>query len=286
MLSLCTLDVHAAFAEDFRIVTWNSTGEQPPRDTTLRDEVNALNNAYPATPTRSILNQEALQAISGAIYNMLNNPAVPPNGLGPNYQRPPQHTTENLNGTGRGYNALLANNLTINQGLTLHNYQNDATFTNWVNSLSQAQQTIVWNEVNRWRPPVSMGLQTASGQTVRLMTWHAPLDVSQLLSACPQPAGGAPLDAFLFLEQSSLLNNVAGINIVIIAGELNMTQGDLQNTCGGLYEPLSNFEGVSSNLDRILAWRPVGANPTFFENRRTPTPGLSPHDIFSARVHW
>lgn len=263
---------------DLRILTWNSTGEDNYKAAELRNEINYLNVTYPGTPTKVVLNQEAQAPANGPIYNMLNDTGGA--GIGPNYTRPPMHIQEMIGGGGRGYTALTHNTLGVTVPLRLHDYTQDAIFTTWVNSLYPSQRTTVWNEVANWRPPAYMQFNYANN-VVRLITWHAPLGRSGLLVGCTT-RGGAPLDAFLFLEQSRLLNRVAGVDIVIIAGDLNMTAQDLSTTCQG-YEPLAAFTGESNNLDHILGWR-HGAPVNYAEARAVRSSSV--HDIFSCRVSW
>jgi hypothetical protein len=264
---------------DLRIVTWNSTGESAAKAGELLAEINYLNATYPATPVMVVLNQEAQNAAGGAIYAMLNIAGA--GGIGAAYTRPPAHIQEMLTGGGAGYTELDSTAVAVTAGLTLHNYLADPTFVAWVGALPPNQQTTARNEVTAWRPPAAMEL-TCGGDTVRLITWHAPLGLSGLLTGCTT-TGGAPLDAFLFLDQSDILQGANNPDIVIIAGDLNMTSADLAAKCYA-YEPLAQFTGVSSNLDHIVAWLPNGGAPQFFEARSVASSSV--HNIVSCRVSW
>ncbi|NEO81150.1 hypothetical protein [Moorena sp. SIO4G3] len=281
ILSFSMLNVQSASAVDLRVLTWNSTGESANNATELRNEINYLNGRYPRDPVKAIFNQEAKKLSGGDIYNMLNNTGA--GGIGLNYTRPPRHITELINGTGRGYNALAHNTVTITQPLTHQNYTTDPIFHTWQKTLNPSQSNTVNDEVKNFRPPVYMEFNY-SGRNVRLITWHAPIGQSGILKGCTTQ-GLAPLDAFLFLEQSSLINNTTGIDIIIIAGDLNMTSKDLKTKCQG-YEPLKKFDGESSNLDHILAWRPSGGTVNYLEPRSTSSPSSDDHNIFSSRVNW
>jgi len=264
---------------DLRILTWNSTGEDVNKSSELLAEITYLNTTYPATPVMVVLNQEAQNAAGGAIYTMLDWAGA--GGVGPNYTRPPAHITERPNGGGAGYTEMPYNTIVVTAGLGLYSYAGDPAFTGWVSALSPQQQATAWNEVTGWRPPAAMEL-TYAGNTVRLITWHAPLGLSGLLTGCTTK-GGAPLDAFLFMDQSNVLRGANNPDIVIIAGDLNMTSSDLAAKCHG-YEPLASFTGESSWLQHILAWLPNGGNVQFLEPRRVPSSSV--HDIFSCRVSW
>jgi hypothetical protein len=259
-----------------RIVTWNSTGEDAVKAAELSREMSFLNNNYPAAPVRLVLNQEAQQGTGGAIYAMLNDPGV----LGPAYTRPPAHIPEMPNGGGCGYTALAHGTLAVTLGLRLYDYGTDASFQAWLAKLPPRQRETASREVERWRPPAVMEL-TCDGSLVRLITWHAPLDQSGVLTGCTTE-GGAPLDAFLFMDQSRVLPGSNKPDIIIIAGDLNMTDSDLGTSCSQ-YEPLRHFAGKSSGLDHILAWSRSGT-AKFVEAERFGSHSV--HDIFTCRVVW
>jgi len=260
-----------------RILTWNSKGEDVFRATTLRHEINTLNNAVPTQPVGIIVHQEAQQPATGAITMMLNDGTAA--GLGPNYTRPPRHITEHAT-AGMAYNVLVHNTVNVTTLLQRHNYATDATFGGWINRVPQHIRNRVIEESQQFRPPVYMDF-TYAANAIRLITWHAPLGDSAFLTGC-RTKGRAPLDAFLFIDQSALLT--PHFDLYIIAGDLNMTKKDLGTNCHG-YEPLDDFGGETSHVDHVLAWRPNGAQPTYSQARAVGAPP-SDHCMFSCVVNW
>lgn len=269
---------------DLRVVTWNSTGENPQKALELQAEIAYLNATYAANPAKIILLQEGKQAANGDIYNMLNTDpanAVTQVSIGPNYQRPIRHITEDALG-GRGYTVVTSNDITVNQNLTLHNYANDVTFQNFLNTQSSGTAKQINQLLSNMRPPAAMQF-TYGGETIRLITWHAPLGPSTYLSACQSLDGKGTLDAFFFLDQSSLINDVNGIDLIIVAGDLNATSADLSRPCGQ-YVPLRNFTGETVHLDHIMGYSPMNVNIGYYETRTVNSSSV--HGIMSSRIHW
>lgn len=266
-----------------RILTWNSTGEDPHKANELLNEINFLNAAHPQAGVHIILNQEAQQAAGGAICAMLDNPGI--GGIGGNYNRPSRRTSELIGGGGAGYTVLTHATLPVLTPLP-HNYGADQAFIGWLHGLYPGQRQTAQYEVGRWRPPVCMDFHYQN-RGVRLITWHAPLDASGLLQGCTTPRGGAPLDAFLFLDRSGLLHPGPAVDIVVVAGDLNMTALNLKTRCCG-YEPLPGFAGVTSasGLDHIIACRPGPGRRTVDFHEARSVRSASVHDIFSCRLSW
>ncbi|NWB89938.1 hypothetical protein HX776_05495 [Pseudomonas agarici] len=100
--------------------------------------------------------------------------------------------------------------------------------------------------------------------------------------------GGALIDAYLAFDHSQLLSNpmvAVGVvpDFIVIAGDLNAKPAALGKNYFG-YTPLDDFDGVSNNLDHILATSPAHMHFHFSQDYSYGT--ASVHDIFCARLHW
>lgn len=233
---------------------------------------------YPATPNVDVfLIQEAQNTPGGDIWRYLNGLA----GF------TAHHINEQPGGGGAGYICATRNaSATVVVPLTLYNYHADPNFAN----IGLPNHTIA-NVLNR---PPAYTVLTVGGRTIFLITWHAPRGVSLLPIIVGAMAGGALIDAYVALENSQLISNPStvagmGVDIVIIAGDLNATAAALGATyppppLPGRYQPLNNFDGYSNKLDHILAWRLVGGPPNIDQGRQTRS--LSVHDIISAQIDW
>lgn len=257
---------------DLRIVTWNSTGENPVKAVEIGAIPGILAPMYPANPNVDVyLIQEAQNGPGGAISLHLG-------GLAGHTMH---HLAEQPGGGGAGYICATRNAAAaVVVPLTLYNYAVDPNFGAHIAPLPG-----IVNVMNR---PPAYTVLTVAGSTVLLITWHAPLGVSLLPIIVGAMPGGALIDAFIALDNSQLIQApaaVAGgpVHIVIIAGDLNVTAAGLAGVYGG-YNPLNNFNGLSHHLDHILAWRPVGGAWNVVEGHNTAS--TSVHDIMSARVNW
>lgn len=255
-----------------RIVTWNSTGENPVKAGQLAAVPVALTPLFPGHPNVDVyLIQEAQNAPGGAISAWLTGLA--------GYTV--HHIAERANGGGAGYICATRNaSVAVVTPLVLYNYVTDPNYAGTIAKIPGI------GAVNQ-RPPAYTVL-TVGGNTVLLITWHAPLGASLMPIIVGAMVGGGLLDAFLALDNSQLILNpaaVAGmaVDIVIIAGDLNATTGALAKSYHG-YNPLANFDGLSNHLDHVLASTPAGAPPNVLEGQNTPSSSV--HDILSARVNW
>jgi hypothetical protein len=255
---------------DLRIITWNSKGESQQKATELQNEINAINALYAATPVDLILIQEAKNAANGDIYTALTPPA-------------PAHITEMPNGQRAGYIAKVCHPATtvVSRPLQLLDYDTDSEFGDWKKKAIPRTLRLINTQAKNMRPPASFDF-THQGASIRLITWHAPLERPLVMEGYTM-AGGACLDAFLFLDNSSLIEDTSSFDLVVIAGDLNAKSDALKEDYGG-YVPLDDFEGESNHLDHIIAYRPKGGQITFHEARATAS--SSDHKIFSCRIHW
>lgn len=249
-----------------RIVSWNSTGESPPKFTQLEGVAPQIATLYPAFPNIDIyLIQEAQNGIGGAIHTGLS--------VLPGYTV--HHIPEQPTGGGRGYICATRNALvTVNIPLALYDYAMDP---NWgaINTLPGIDNVLQ-------RPPAYTVL-TITGQRVLLITWHAPIGPSLLPIIVGTMPGGGLIDAYVALANCQLITNpaaVAGgpVDRLIVAGDLNTTGAGLQNHYSG-FRPLDNFNGLSHHLDHILA------NGGFVVEGHHEE-SLSVHHMMSSRVHW
>jgi hypothetical protein len=272
-----------------RIISWNSTGESYTKGQELQQAQAWLAGNYiGANPDVDVfVIQEAQNSSGGPIYTMMNT--HPANlttlvTLGGNINRPPDHSPEKTNGGGAGYLCCTHTNVTINTNLTLWDYAADGTLTGWLGRLGYKEK-LAMQAAAAQRPPAYAEF-TVGGTPVFLITWHAPLGVSQL-NAETMPGNGL-VDAFCVMENSGLLPRAqayAGQNgVVIIAGDLNTTAVGLKKKYWNVYRPLINFAGLGHHLDHILAWKPGLGNPTVDQGHNSTTSSV--HNMISARVSW
>ncbi|BBP78195.1 hypothetical protein PHLH7_42990 [Pseudomonas sp. Ost2] len=259
-----------------RILTWNSTGENPAKAISLG--IQAVNpGGYVGHPYIDIyLIQEAQQAPGGAISNHLVGLA------GGGYTV--HHIQENLGGGGKGYICATRDaSVVVVTPLALWNYAADPLFMGWAGHTSL--------QASSWAPPArtpAYTLLTVGATNILLITWHAPLGVSTLPIIVGPMSGGALIDAYLAFDQSQLLSNpmvAVGVipDFIVIAGDLNAKPAALSKNYFG-YIPLDDFNGVSNNLDHIMATSPAHTAFNFSEDYSYGT--TSVHDIFCARMHW
>lgn len=260
---------------DLRVISWNSTGENPMKAGELAAAAGWLAANYLGHPHVDVfLIQEAQNGAGGAIDLWLN--ALPGYTI--------HHIAEQLGGGGAGYICATRNaSVTVTTGLTLWNYAADPNFLGWGGHL--AIQPGVWTGAAR---VPAYTVLTVAGQNVLLVTWHAPLGPSLLPIIVGAMPGGALIDAYLALDNSQLLQHPAALigaapDITIIAGDMNVTAAGLAANYGG-YTPLQNFQGVNNHLDHILARAPVGTVVTFNESHNSVT--TSVHNMLSTRIHW
>lgn len=281
-----------------RIVSWNSTGENVAKAAALAAIQPALAGLYPLNPNVDVyLIQEAWQGGGGAIDAWLNGLA--------GYTV--THIAEQPNGGGRGYicatrNAAFLVSAPGVSDFQLWNYGVDPDYVAWVppagyNALAVAGAGS--------RPPAFVVLtEVVTGDQVLLTTWHAPLGIANmpgyLIGAMP---GGGLLDAFMGFDASMLLQNpdvAVGLltgapgpvmpSVTIVAGDLNANGVALAAVYPPFpspapYRPLNNFQGLSNNLDHILAEAlPGGPVVNVIEGHNTPSPSV--HNILSARITW
>ncbi|HEX4726108.1 MAG TPA: hypothetical protein VH333_26605 [Pseudonocardiaceae bacterium] len=262
------------------VLTWNSTGETAQGAADLAGVINYLIQRENWQP-QVIVIQEANANPGGAIYNMLAS-------LGGAYNQPPGHAVEG-GAYGRGYLLLTHRSVQVTVPFVRANLDQDPVLLNVINGLPPAWRTTALNELTGMRMPAVAGL-VVGGAAVPFLTWHAPRGPGPLLgTALP---GGANADAFWFLQNSSVYQQLTAPgrnNVGVIAGDLNITYAAINapTNIPALPEILPDFDGVSDNLDHIVAHpQPGQAAPTFPGATTGHFPASGTHNILVSTIVW
>ena len=289
---------------DLRVLTWNSGGEADGRGLALANVVNAINALYAGdVPVQLIAIQEANVGAGGSIAAALANGA--PFNV---FVQPPGHCREHLPPPAQPFRiapskaylmswmdtaagAAAANNLAaVGIPVSLVNLDpaNDAGVNNFINGFGMPpfQLAMVRQAAANMRWPVYQAFTYgAVPATVHFFSWHAPLLVNWLNANFSGNAlqGPALPEAFLFFQASSfytnIINNLTANDMVIIAGDLNMTLADIAQP--GFF---NLFVGASNGLEHVLAYSP-SANLAVDQGWSIQA-DFRPHWIVSARVRW
>ena len=257
------------------IITWNSTGESQEKADRLRDVIDFVtNNGW---QPQAIVIQEANVRPGGAIATMLA-------GLGGGYAPAPTRALEGGN-SGRAYLLTTHAGVAGQASFTQANLAADATLLAYIQRLNLRQRQQALDEVRGLKMPAVAQLAVGTAQ-IDFLTWHTPIGPGPLLGGTAQ--GGANLDAYLFLQESSYFAQLSAPgagDVGIIAGDLNATVDALQEHYGYPALPylLPGFAGFANRLDHILgrgggpaSWM---TNDGFFD-----APG--DHHILVGTVNW
>lgn len=282
---------------DLRVVTWNSTGEADGRGAELVAATQQINTDYATdVPVQLIAIQEA-NATGGSIQTALTNSApfntqfVQPHTLIREHDMAAQTGRVGVSKAYRlshmATHATVANNLTSVAGPHLVDLRptSDAGVNTYINSksFSPRKEVDVREAAKNMRFPVYQRF-TYGGGSVHFFTWHVEQRAHWLgatfLTASFE--GPALIEAFAFLQQSTFYTNVknslTGNDVLIIAGDLNISERDVQGV-------FSNFVGYSQNLDHILAYSP-SMNLDVDQGEDYDESDYGPHNLLTARVRW
>lgn len=284
---------------DLRIVTWNSTGEGDGQGQVLANTVTNINATYAAgsVPVQIVAIQEAA-VYPGSICAAFGQAPFA------QFVQPPGFCREQLPPPAQPYRVGISRAYRLSWLTSDHNYAfnidtqaadpalvnldpaYDAGVDDYLSNLpvgSRAKADIVVAAGNiRW--PIYMEF-AYHGTTVHFFSWHAPLRYQWLGATYANISlqGPALAEAFLFFQHSSfytnIMRNLSTNDLVIIAGDFNMQQKDLQQR-----EMFPQFVGVSEGLDHILAYS-RSRHLAMGENAAYDTP-YGPHAILTARIHW
>ncbi|MCB1053693.1 MAG: hypothetical protein KDC71_24025 [Acidobacteria bacterium] len=283
---------------DLRVLTWNSGGEADGRGATLANDVIGTNNHWGGVPVQLVTIQEA-NVGGGSIAAALAN--GPPFNT---FIQPQGFCREHLPAPAQPYRVMpskayrvswlntdpvAGNNIpTVPAVPALVNLDpaNDAGVNAYIINLNLGPlpDASVRQAAGNMRWPVYQLLNRA-GRAVHFFTWHAPLRANWLgADVLGIPLQGPGLSIAFTLFQNStfytnIMNNLALNDLVVIAGDLNITGPDLANP---VFFP--NYIGVSENLTHILAYSPNN-NMVANQNLAAVTP-FPPHTILTARIQW
>lgn len=260
------------------VITWNSTGESQPKADRLYEVIQYVTSR--GWQPQAILVQEANAGPGGPIATMLAN-------LAGGYVSPPARVRE---GGSHSRSYLLTTHASV-QGqpsFAQANLATDGLLLTWIrNSMSLRMQQIAIDELQGMRMPAIALLGVGVSQ-VRLMTWHTPIGPGPILGGTA--AGGANLDAYLFLQHSghyAQLNAPGAGNVSVIAGDLNTTRHGLQTPLNypQLQHLLPGFDGFGFGLQHILGRTQAGQPaPTVSNDGYFDAPG--DHKILVGTVNW
>lgn len=278
---------------DLRVVTWNSTGEGDGQGQVLADTVVQINATHAAgsVPVQIVVTQEA-SVNPGSIHAALGQPPfaqfVQPPGFA-REQLPPPAQPYRV-GVSRAYRLSWLTTQIANPPadpvLVNLDPAHDPGVNDFISSLQVNHRTLADIVVAagniRW--PIYMPF-AYQGCTVHFFSWHAPLRHQWLGATFANITlqGPALAEAFLFFQRSTfytnIMRNLSTYDLVVIAGDFNMQQRDLQHR-----EMFPQFIGASEGLDHILAYS-RSPHLAVGENEAYDTP-YGPHAILTARIHW
>lgn len=260
------------------VLTWNSTGETAQGALELQRVIRHL-MAYNWQPNVIVI-QEANAAPSGEIYRMLA-------GLGGPHNYP-VHVTETAGAGGRGYILATDGSVTGQATFARCDFAVDPSLQAWITgNLSPRARADAARKLAVMRMPARVNLRFQNA-IVKLLTWHAPRGAGHILPGILD--GGADPDAYLFLQNSSIHQELCGQgpgSLGVIAGDLNVTFDQLNRPTGFEEMPrvLPGWVGVSNRLDHIMARPSTGQrSPDFLDSGNFLASGS--HNVLISTVRW